>query len=275
MANNPLQQYFRQPKVFITLPSHGVYNDPSDFNGSIENTPVFGMTSMDEILLKTPDALLTGESTVRVIQSCCPAVTDGWKVNNLDIDALLVAIRIATSGNTMTVTKKCPKCGTENEFDIGLNGFLDHFANCKFDNKVVVGDLTIKIRPLSYKKVTDFNLENFALQKKLYQAVSIENEEEKNLQLNEIYKEIGILQNKIYVATIEQVETPETVVTEREFIKEWVDNADKAVTTAIKQKVDENNEAWKLPDVPVKCDNCGADDALAISLDQSSFFGDA
>ena len=77
MSNNPLQQYFRQPKVFITLPSHGVYNKPGTITGSFENMPIFGMTGMDEILLKTPDALLTGESTVKVIQSCCPNIVDG------------------------------------------------------------------------------------------------------------------------------------------------------------------------------------------------------
>lgn len=275
MANNPLQQYFRQPKVFISLPSHGIYNEPSDFSGSIENMPVFGMTGMDEILMKTPDALLTGESTVRVIQSCCPNIANGWNVSNLDIDALLVAIRIATNGNIMHLTKPCKKCGTENDYDVNISKFLDHFNTCKFDNKVVVDDLVIKLRPLNYKKVTDFNLENFGIQKRLFQAVSIENEEEKNAILNEVYKDVGILQNKILIASIEEVETPDSVVKERAYIKEWLENSDKTVVDAIKEKVDQNNESWKVPDVPIKCENCGTEDVLTISLDQSNFFAKA
>jgi hypothetical protein len=53
MANNPLQQYFRQPKIFINLPSQGVYNKPGSIQGEVSNMPVFGMTGMDEILMKT------------------------------------------------------------------------------------------------------------------------------------------------------------------------------------------------------------------------------
>jgi hypothetical protein len=85
MANNPLQQFFRQPKIYISLPSQGVYNKPGTFSGNIERLAVYGMTGMDEILLKTPDALLSGESTATVIKSCCPSVTDAWDLPVNDI----------------------------------------------------------------------------------------------------------------------------------------------------------------------------------------------
>ena len=57
MAQNPLQQYFRQPKIFIGLPSKGIFNKVGSVQGDVTHMPVFGMTGMDEILLKTPDAL--------------------------------------------------------------------------------------------------------------------------------------------------------------------------------------------------------------------------
>ena len=66
MAQNPLQNYFRQPKVFLRLPSMGIYNKPEAIQGNVESIPVYGMTGMDEIILKTPDALISGESTVKV-----------------------------------------------------------------------------------------------------------------------------------------------------------------------------------------------------------------
>jgi hypothetical protein len=77
--NNPLRQYFRQPAIYIKLPSGGKYYADSaiDFpvNGDI---PVFPMTVKDELTLKTPDALLSGESTVKVIESCCATIKDAW-----------------------------------------------------------------------------------------------------------------------------------------------------------------------------------------------------
>jgi len=68
-SHNPLKKYFRQPKIYISLPSQGKFYP----DGSIEMTengelPVYSMTAKDEMIIKTPDALLNGSSTVEVIQ---------------------------------------------------------------------------------------------------------------------------------------------------------------------------------------------------------------
>lgn len=275
MADNPLKQFFRQPKVFVSLPSGGIYSKPNSLNGPTENTPVYGMTGMDEILIKTPDALLNGESTVKVIQSCCPVIADGWEVSNLDVDALLVAIRIATYGNEMTVTHVCPNCSTENTYDIDLGKFLEHFSQCRFDPDVVVGNLKIKIRPLTYKESTAFNLENFALQKRLNQIIDMPAGDEKNNLMTSIFKDLGDLQNKVTVTSIQQVETPAGIVTEYSFIKEWLENCDKEIFNAIRTVVNKNGDTWRVPENHVKCDSCGQESSFAIDLDQSSFFASA
>ena len=51
MATNPLQKYFRQPKIFIKLPSAGVYCQPGNIQGDSNHMPVYGMTGMDEIIM--------------------------------------------------------------------------------------------------------------------------------------------------------------------------------------------------------------------------------
>jgi hypothetical protein len=275
MAENPLKQFFRQPKVFVTLPSGGLYNKPSTLNGSPENMPVYGMTGMDEILIKTPDALLSGESTIRVIQSCCPSIADAWDVSNLDIDALLVAIRIATYGNIMSITHVCSNCSTDNNYDIELGKYLDHFSHCNFDADVVVGDLKIKLKPLNYREATNFNLENFAIQKRLNQVVEMPNGDDKSKAMTDIFDDLGKLQNKVTLSSIQQVETPVGIVTEFSYIKEWLDNCDKSVFDAIKQIINKNGDEWRVPDHATKCDNCGYESTIAIELDQSSFFGNA
>ena len=54
-SNNPLSQYFRQPAIYIKLPSQGSYYPPGALempeNGEI---PVFPMTAIDEITYRTP-----------------------------------------------------------------------------------------------------------------------------------------------------------------------------------------------------------------------------
>jgi hypothetical protein len=275
MSQNPLQQYFRQPKIFIKLPSHGVYNRPDVIKGDVSNIPIFGMTGMDEMLIKTPDALLTGESTAKVIQSCCPAISDGWDTSNLDVDAVLVAIRIATYGNIMTVSTACKNCQTESDYDIELGEFLEHFNTAKFDPTVVIGDLTVTIRPLSYKEATSFNLENFGIQQRLNQIMLLTDEKERQRLMGELFKELGELQNKIFLAGVVAVETPDTQVSEHAFIKEWLENCDKTIFDTLKSHIEENNARWKMPPKVTKCDNCGHEDQITVELDQAGFFANA
>jgi hypothetical protein len=273
MANNPLQQFFRQPKVFISLPSQGVYNNPGTINGDVTHLPVYGMTGMDEIIIKTPDALLSGDSTARVINSCCPAITDPWDLSNLDTDLVLTAIRIATYGNEMHVTNKCSKCETESDYTIDLNAIIDHFGTCKYDNRIVLDKLVITIRPLTYKQSTDFSVKNFQLQQQLKQIDSIESEEEKKEFMNTVFLDIAKIRNEVFAAGIESVDTGAVTVTERAYIEEWITNVDRSVIDVIRKHIEKNQNTWTTPLQEVVCDHCGHKDKVSVTLDQSSFFG--
>lgn len=275
MANNPLQQYFRQPKIYISLPSQGIYNKPGTISGDPARMPVFGMTGMDEILMKTPDALIAGESTVKVVNSCCPAITDPWDLSSLDIDLILTAIRIATYGGHISVGNTCAECQTENEYSLDLSTLIDHYSSCQYDNKLVLDELTIIIKPLSYKQTTDFSLRNFQLQQHLAQLARIDNEEEKFNSMNQVYQELAILRNDVFAEGIESVDTGKVVVTERAFISEWLNNVDRDVMKAITGHIEANQKTWASPAHAIKCENCGHEGKITIDLDQSNFFDNA
>jgi len=275
MATNPLQKYFRQPKVYVKLPSKGIYNQAGSLNGDPENMPIFGMTGMDEILSKTPDALLSGESTAKIIESCCPSIKDSWDLSLLDLDLLLVAIRIATEGNTMAVSHTCTSCKEVNDYDIDLGLFVQHFAGCEYNTKVLLKDLTITLHPLNYKQWTEFQNKNFQLQRQLAQVVNMEDEAEQKKLLSELFEKVTIIQNELLMIQVESVETDSGVVNQRQFIQEWLNNCDKSVFDAIKEVIDSNRKRWELPAVQVVCESCKADNSLFVNMDQSSFFGNA
>ena len=274
MAQNPLTQHYRQPKIFIPLPSAGIYNKLGSISGDVSNMPIYSMTGMDEIIVKTPDALLSGKSTVSIIESCCPVIKDAWEVTTLDSDLLLVAIRIATYGNVLEVVHTCGKCHEENDYDIDLGTVVDHFARCKYDNIIEYNDLTIKLQPLTYRQTTEFSLRNFRLQQQIAASSSLPEEEQKDA-IDALFKALGVMQNDIYTASIETIETPTVAVTEKHFINDWLNNCDKEVFDKIRQKFDANKELWKIPDVKVKCSACGHESEIAINLDQSIFFATA
>ena len=190
MANNPLAQHFRQPKIFIKLPSGGIYSKPGTVQGDVTHMPVYGMTGMDEIMMRTPDALLTGESTANVIASCCPNIKEPWELSVTDILMILTAIRISTYGNTMHVQSKCPECKAENDYEMDLNRVIEHYMTCHYENTIVLDQMVIKTQPITYKRSTELNLKNFQLQQQMNQALSLEDSEEKQKKYQEIAMEL-------------------------------------------------------------------------------------
>lgn len=272
MVQNPLQQYFRQPKIWVGLPSNGAYSDPDTFQGDVSNMPVFGMTGMDEIILKTPDALITGESTVKIIQSCCPNIKHAWHISTIDTNLLYAAIKIATYGNNISVNHTCPECSSAHEYDVDLNFIVEFYNNCKYNNILKLGDLVIKTKPLTYKQATDIAIKAFKLRQSLGQIEFLETEDEKSAAIAKLFGELSLVQNEMYLQSVEQVEIGETIVTEQEFIIDWLKNCEKSQYDSIKEHIEKNRTAWDLPSFPVQCTDCTTESKIFIELDQSNFF---
>lgn len=269
---NPLQKFFRQPKIYISLPSKGLYYEPGALAGDYNNVPVFAMSGMDEIIMKTPDALFTGEATANVIESCCPYIKNAKSMPGIDIDALLIAIRIATFGNTMNVSHSCKNCGEENDYEIELNPLLEYFSNLKFLNTITISEsLVIRIRPLQYDEMNYFAIENFKLQKTLYQ-ISNTSEEEKQQQIDKIYKELSELQLQLFLTAIESVQAESVTVLEKSFIEDWLRNTERDTYKIIKDKLEKNKESWSMPEQPVQCASCSSTNSIVVGIDQSNFF---
>jgi hypothetical protein len=269
---NPLTKYFRQPKIFIQLPSKGLYYPSGVLKGDYNNVPIFGMTGMDEIIFKTPDALYSGEASAKVIESCCPFIADAKEMPNIDVDAVLIAIRIATFGDAMTISHSCSACGEENNFDIPLQRLLDHFSSIEFTSKIQISDeITVKLRPISYQESSAVSLENFKLQRMLYQTNDLP-EDQKNENLNQVYKRLAEIQVELFMTSIEQVQTPDATVTDKDQIKEWLKNTDSSVYKTIKDQLEKNKDTWAIPEQDISCGACGNKEQVSVTLDQSNFF---
>lgn len=273
---NPLQKYFRQPKIYIDLPSKGIFYNKESLDGIANNIPVFGMTGMDEIIMKTPDALFSGESTVKVVQSCCPSIKNAWDMPSIDVDALLVSIRIASYGAKMEVNHRCPNCQAINDYDIDLSSVLGYLTSLTYDGRIQCDDITIVIRPLRYEEITKFNIENYKLQKMLNQLAKMESSGDDNGTIkkqDEVYARIAEMQLELFEISVVRIETPEGIVDNKEFIQEWIRNCDKEYFKTIKSKLETNKNQWDIPSQTVECPECNHHSDVVITMDQASFFG--
>ena len=165
-AGNPLAKHLRQPKIYIKLPSGGNYWP----QGSLEKTengeyPIYAMTAKDEITFKTPDALLNGQATVDVIQSCVPNIKNAWHCPSIDLDIILVAIRRASFGDTLTMTAKVPNTDIMKDFDIKLSQIYDNLSTAQYVDAFQIPGFKVQIIPLNYKTITEGAIKAFEEQR--------------------------------------------------------------------------------------------------------------
>ena len=162
---NPLAKHFRQPSIYMRLPSNGRFWPEGSLELSVSGEiPVYPMTARDEITLRTPDALLNGQGVVDVIHSCCPSIKDAWKMPSVDVDAVLLNIRIASYGNSMDFDTKCPKCSEENNHAVD-NAFLTRQRQMpNYDRTIEIDGLKILLQPQPYFEVNATNQITFTEQ---------------------------------------------------------------------------------------------------------------
>ena len=274
---NPLKQFFRQPALFLKLPSDGQFWT----NGSLDmppnkELPVLPMTAIDEITYRTPDALFNGSAVASVIQSCVPGIKNAWKTPAIDLTAILIAIRIATYGSDMDVTSSCPACQIEGEYTLDLHTLLSGAKHLDFSKAVKHGDLEIYFKSIDYQTQNTLNTQQFE-QQRIIQAVqqSSEPEEQKLAQVNNALKEITKLTILTIQHSIAGIRTPSAFVTEPEFIEDFLNNCDRTVFTTIRDHVIQMREDSDLPPMPVTCTECKHEYTQTITLDSTSFFAAA
>jgi hypothetical protein len=274
---NPLKQFFRQPAIYLRLPSNG------DFwpAGSVDipqnrEIPVFPMTALDEITYRTPDALFNGQAVVNVIQSCVPAIRNAWGIPSIDLNSILIAIRIASYGHGMEISSTCPACNEENDYQLDLRTILDQIKAPDFKKPIKYSDLEIQFHPMNYQDQTTVNLQNFEQQKQIQQIQeSTLPDQEKITELNKAIAQITKLTIDALKHSINSMRTPSALVTETEFIHEFLTNCDRKLFTQIRDHIIELRQATEIPPMSIKCDSCQHEYKQILNLDQTSFFTDA
>lgn len=271
---NPLSNYFRQPKLYVKLPSEGRYYPEGSLDFSeIGEYAVYAMTAKDELMFKTPDALMNGSATVEVIKSCVPAIKNPWHMPSIDLDAVLIAIRIATYGEEMDITSTCSECSATNDFSMNLVDYLGQVASFKYIDQIESSPLIVKIRPYSYKEVNATALKSLE-QQKIFQIVNDENmpDEVKVEKFGESFIRLTQLTVDVIAGCIRSIETPEGVVDDQKLIKEFIENAPSDVFNKINTHVTEMRDNMRLKAQHLECPECKHKWEVDVSLDQTNFF---
>jgi hypothetical protein len=274
MMDNPLKQYFRRPGAYFTLPSKGVgYPEESLIMTETGELPVYPMTAIDEITARTPDALFNGTAVVDIIQSCIPNIKNAWDIPNIDLDPILVAIRIASYGDEMEIDTQCPSCEELGKYDVNLPVLLSSFDTKDFSKPLVLDDIIVKFSPLAYKSMNDASIKQVQIQKQLQSVLAIEDGEERDTKSSLLIKEINELSTEIISKTIEYIKVPGATVLEQAYILEYLQNCDRKSHEAIKDYSISLREGSQIKPMKIQCPHCSHEYEQNLNINVTDFFG--
>jgi hypothetical protein len=277
MSNNPLTQYFRQPAVYVRLPSDGkYYADGAIAMPANRELPVYPMTAIDEITYRTPDALFNGNAVINVIKSCIPAIRDPWEIPAMDVDTILVAIRMASYGTTMEVSTTCPHCKNEADYGIDLRNILENMKAPDYSQPVIDGDLEIYFKPMSYRNLNENNQRQFEEQKILQILPGADMPDDQRMSaLSSALMKITEITVGALAQSIAAVKTPVALVNEPEYIEDMLKHCDRRLFNKIRDHIVNTKLTAEIQPLRIACGACTREYQQAITLDMTSFFADA
>ena len=260
---NPLAQFYRTATTSVKLPSRGKYYDDDvltlNDDGEIS---IFPMTAQDEITLKNPDALLSGEAVTKVIKSCVPSVNKPKKLLSSDIDVLMIAVRVASYGDDATMDANCPKCEENNTFTLNLDTLLNHTDTLEDSYEVILdNNLTVYITPGRFEELVKQQKAAFQNTKLEQAIVNPDLTDEQRMKiLSQVFEQVSKFNYQLVLESISKIvftnDEGLQEVTDRKQIGEWINNIEKADTDKIQEKIGEINKVGIEKTLTASCTKC-------------------
>lgn len=252
---NPLSSFMRQPKIYIRLPSGGEYWPPGSLVPSESGEyPVYSMTAKDELMLKIPDAVMNGQAVVDVIQHCVPNIKNAWNIPSLDLDIILIGIRLATYGEQMTAPLSFNDSTYEMDYVVDLRNIMDNLmSKITWDPVVSINeDITVFVRPMTYKQISESAIQTFETQKILQIANSEKlSEDEKLRAFKESFNKLTEVTIGIVEKSIFRIDTTAGSTDSPKYIKDFIDNADKEIFNKIQNHLENLREQNSLKPITI------------------------
>lgn len=276
---NPLAGHFRIPGPHVHLPTGGAYLPKGAFEPDPQGSvPVYPMRAQDEYLLKNPDALMSGLAIQKLLESCVPAIKTPDYISSPDLDVLMLAIRVATYGDKMDLTARCPKCDHENEFECHLPSLLATVKDLPSEYPVRLNDeLVAYVRPYNYANARAMSLLTFNETRRLQAVQNQEDltDDDRQREMRVSMDRIANLEARLTADCVYKIVAPEAEVTNPQHIAEFMANTSSGAVKAIEKALAVLNDSGMDKSMAVTCQNpeeCGHEWQTSVEFDPASFF---
>jgi len=164
---------------------------------------------------------------------------------------------------------------------VNLPALLEDIKAEKILTEVTLDDgLRVKVRPLTYKDMTQTSLQTFQ-QQKMYTAVSDSQmaDEEKTTRFNEAFKKLTELNSNVLLKNMQSIVMPDgTEVTDPAQIKEFFDKANAKIIKEIETKMIELRSQGAVKPLKLKATEeqikkgAPTNYEIPVSFDNANFF---
>ena len=287
---NTLSNFYRIPKISINLPSGSDFYSKDEVELGMDGSlPIRAMTARDELMLKSPDALLNGEALVHIIKSCVPEIKNVKKLLAPDVEAILLGIFHGSYGPKLKFESECtnPECKHVNNFEVVIRQLLDSSAQIdipkiiELETGIPDSKLRAYITPYTFETNTKHQLTVFHHNKMLQVMASDDIDDMKKLDtFNECFAKIVELKFENAVNCIKKIEIIQlvngeeqiTVIDEYDQLKDFIFNAERAMIDPITTAIDQLNVSGIDKVFKAQCSKCEHEWSTAVEFNPISFF---
>lgn len=256
MNPNPLSQYFRTPALHVSLPSQGKFYEKNSLVQTADHQyPILPMSRQDELVYSSVSAH-SGSMIASIIASCVPNIKDVWKMPAIDIDKLLVAIKVASNGNLLMTNTVCTNCQIENKIEIDLTQVLDQFETPDYDQPLVLQDLKIYFRPILYQQANDNIADQISEQAVLDTINDDLDQDVRSQKIDQLLHKVRDLASTVLAKHIRCIQTPSTQVDSQLHIIEWLANCDRDTYFRLQQHVIAIKQQTETSPIETTCLAC-------------------
>lgn len=255
---NPLLASLVLPGRIFQLPSRGLFYKDGELSPEIKDGEIHvrAMSALDDIHMKNPDQLFSGDAIKTVFSHCVEGVLKPDQLLTRDVDAIMVFLRTVTYGPDFEFMAKHICTGAK-----------DHSYTANVDkiiqDSVLIDPTTVDdlfTYTLPNNQVIHFNPPRYG---KLIDILKF-NKNKETLSIDELKENnLSMLMSTIY--KVDDVSDPV-------FIKEWASRLPPTWVNAINEKLSHAPDWGPSMKWNVVCKDCGEPYTIDIPLNPITFF---
>jgi hypothetical protein len=256
-STNPLLSRVKIPGETIRLPSNGIFYVNGEISQDVTDGEIhlYPLTTMSEILLRSPDKLLNGEALIEVLMQSAPQVLKPMDLLSKDVDYILTALRKVTYGDVIEI-KYQHTCENAKEHTYGVSLSRILGASKVIDpttlNQVFALDLpngqVVKLQPMRFKNVIE-----------IMQSVQSVASDDKMIG-EQLIKSVSYM-----ISAVDEISDPV-------MISEWLNQIPTTWFNDISKTIERISDWGPVFEYKDVCLDCGQEVELSVSLNPLTFF---